>query len=147
MVVRYNDYDGERSTASFNSELKTAVNFDAQDALELALRTALEGVTLGLRVGFLSGNDYQTVSPKTESSNPLAQREGKWLCEYGNANNRHRMEIPCADLTTLDPDNRGYMLLSSGAGASFKTAFEGYVLDVDGNAVTLFSAKFIGKNI
>jgi len=147
MSVRYTDYDGEPSVATFRSELKTAANFDAQAALELALRTALEGVTRGLRVGFTSGNDYQTVAPSTRADDVFAQRENKWLVEYGNANKTHRLEVPCADLEALDPDNRGYMLLSSGDGAAFKSAFEDLVLDEDGNAVEVFTVKFVGKNI
>lgn len=146
-IVRYNDYDGERSTVNLRSVLRTAANFDAQAAAELALRDAIAAITSGLRVGFDSGNRYQTVDPKTKSADPYAQRENKWFVEYGNANNAYQMEIPCADLQFLDPDNRGFLDLGSTEGLAFKNGFEAFVVDEGGNPITVTSVKFVGRNL
>lgn len=147
MVLRYNDYGGERSTVTILSALRDETNWVAQETDALALRDAITGITHGLRVGYDVGNRYQTVDPKTKASDPLAQREGKWLVRYGNANNKYRMEIPCPDLTKLDVDNRGYLDLDGVEGSAFRTAFEAYVVDEGGNAITIDTVKFVGRNI
>lgn len=146
-IIRYNDYDGERSTVTINSALRSAANWDAQEALALALRDAIAGITRGLRVGFDTGNRYQTVNPGTKASDPLAQREGKWIVRFGNSNNKYRLEIPCPDLTKLDVDNRGYLDLDGTEGSAFRSGFEAYVVDEEGNAITIDTVKFVGRNI
>jgi hypothetical protein len=146
-VIRYNDYDAERSTVSLRSTLLTAANFDAQIAAALALRDAIAAVTLGLRVGFDVGNRYETVDPGTQASDEDAQRETKWLVRFSDVNGIYRVEIPCPNRAILDPNNRSYMLLGSGVGATFKSAFEAYVKGEGDTAVTVLDAKHVGRNI
>lgn len=148
MSLRYNDYNSERSNVSMAGTLLTAANFDAQAALALALRDAIAGVANGLLVGFDFGNRYQTVDPGTPSADVTAQRELKWLVRYQETGEAiQRMEIPCPDMTLLDPNNRGYMLISSGAGQQFVSAFEDYILGSEGGAVTVIDVKLVGRNV
>lgn len=138
------DYDGESTTFRVNSETLTALNFDAEVALNVALGVAIVGVTRGTLQKITYGNEIP--SPGV-NSDPLAQRENKWLIRYTDdvTGKAWQVELGTADLTLLDPNNRGYMLISSGAGLSFKTAFDDYVKSPDGNAVTMQSAQFVGR--
>lgn len=149
--IRYTDYDAEPSTASGACAVLTAVNFDAQAAAYLSFRDALAAITKGLRVGYSHGLDEQTLAAKTAASDPLAQREIKWLVRYTDGvvdpSKTHRMEIPGADLTFLDPNNRGYADLDDADVAAFVSAFEAFVLSPAGNAVTVDSIQFIGANL
>lgn len=145
-LVRFHDYDGEPSSVSFPAVDLTAANFDAQVAALAALRTALEGVCVDLQTGHLIGNDYTVVTGSAaRASSPLAQRENKWLVRYHDSSDSYTLSIPCADLTTLDPNNRGFMDLDGTEGAAFVSAFEAYV-NQGGGSVTVDSVQFVGRN-
>lgn len=145
-VVRFHDYDGEPSSVTFPAVDLTAANFDAQVAALASLRTALEGIAVDLQTGHFIGNDYVIVEGSAaRASSPLAQRENKWLVRYHDSSGAYRLTIPCADLTVLDPDNRGFMDLQGTEGAAFVSAFEAYV-NHGGGAVTVDSVQFVGRN-
>lgn len=145
-VVRFHDYDGEPSSVTFPAADLTAANFDAQVAALASLRTALEGVAVDLQTGHFIGNDYVIVEGSAaRADSPLAQRENKWLVRYHDSNGAYTLTIPCADLTVLDPNNRGFMQIASGAGATFVSAFEAYV-NQGGGSVTVDSVQFVGRN-
>jgi len=147
-IIRYNDYDAERSTVSLRSTLLTAANFDAQIAAALALRDAIAAITLGLRVSFDVGNRYETVAPGTQASDVDAQRETKWLVRYQDPNGIYRAEIPCPDRSFLDPNNRGYAQIGdSGPVDAFVSAFEAYVKGEGDTTVTVLDIKHVGRNI
>lgn len=151
ITIRYNDYDGERSTAQATVAALTAANLDAQEAAFLSFRDALAAITLGVRVGYSHIKDEQTVAPDTKASDPFAQREAKWLVRYtdgvASPPTNHRMEIPCPDLQYLDTNNRGFADLTDPAVASFVSAFEAFILSPAGNAVTVDSIQHIGANL
>jgi len=148
--IRYNDYGGEGSTVKLRSEELTAVNFDAEGSKFLALRDAIAGITIGLRVSFVHGNREETLPATSEAASPLAQREAKWLVRYHAATgtDNYRMEIPCADLDQLDPNNKGFAEIGDGGVVdAFVSAFESYVLSADGGAVVVDSIAHVGRNV
>lgn len=145
-VIRFHDYDGEPSSMTVPMVDLTAANFDAQVAALASLRTALEGITVDLQTGHFVGNDYVVVSGSAaRAASPLAQRENKWLVRYHDSSDSYTLTIPCADLNELDPNNRGFMDLTSVNGLAFKSAFEA-VVNKGGGAVTLDSVQFVGRN-
>jgi len=140
------DYDAESTVFRVNSTPLSAANFDAQVALNVALGAAIAGMTLGTLQRIAYGNEI--LSPGVNDE-PLAQRENKWLIRYHDTTtgDNYTVELGTADLTLLDPNNRGYAEIGdAGAVDAFVTAFEGYVLSPAGNAVAIDSIQFVGRN-
>ncbi len=143
------DYDGEPTSLSLPSAQLTAANFDAQVVLNVALGAAIMGICISPAVEKIEyGNSI--VTPVTASTNPLCQRENRWLVRYHDAvtGDKKTATIGCADLTKLDPNNRGYAEIGDGAAVdAFVTAFEAFVLTDLGNAVEIDSIQFVGANL
>lgn len=141
------DYDGETTTFRVNTADLTAANFDAQVALNVALGVGIVGITRGHLQKISYGNEI--VSPAVPDD-PLSQRENKWLIRFHDVVNnvaQSPIELGTADLTMLDPNNRGYAHIGDGGAVdAFVDAFEAYVLSKDGNAVAIDSIQFVGRN-
>jgi len=141
------DYDGESTTFRARTAALTAANYDAQLTLQSALNTAMAGITRGHVTKTAWGNE---ITAGATPDDPLSQRENKWLIRYHDAVTDDAispMELGCADLTVLDPNNRGYAEMGDGDVVdAFVTAFEAYVLSPLGNAVVVDSLQFVGRN-
>jgi len=141
------DYDGEPTTFRVRTLALTAANFDAQVALNVALGTAIVGITRGHVQKIVYSNEI--ISP-TVPDDPLSQRENKWLIRYHDAvtsEDLGPLELGTADLTVLDPNNRGYAEMGdAGPVDAFVSAFEAYVVSPDDNAVVVDSIQFVGRN-
>lgn len=136
----------EKSSWAFWTATLTAANFTAQTGLISALYTAALDITLGSQ----SGTRVLAVSTASavENTNPLAQRENKWLVRYHDANGtKFTLEIPTADLSLLDTGTEFLNLADGGPIAAFVTAFEAVVKSPDDPslAVTLDSIQFVGR--
>jgi len=141
------DYGAETTTFRVNTTPLTAANFDAQVALQVALGVAIVGITRGTLQKIVYGNEIQ--SPGV-SSDPFAQREIKWLIRYidDTTGEPFRVELGCADMDALDPNNRGFANIGDGDVVdAFVSAFEDYVLSPNGNAVSVTSIELVGRNI
>ena len=142
--------NGEPETSSWQVPITTinAGNLAAVTTATTALANAL--IALGLRKLLQTTLVANRLEAGTgPASSPLAQRENKWLLRYhGNTlNQKFQMSYPCADLTAKMA-NSEFVDLSSGAGATLKTAFEAIVVSPDNAAesVTLDSVQFVGRN-
>lgn len=138
---------GEKSTWSVWGATLTAGNIVAQSGLASALRTAALAITRGGEASsrLLASSTLSTVA----ITDPLAQRENKWLVRYhDNVDGaKFRVEIPTADLSLLDAGNEFLNLDDSGPVAAFVTAFQDYVVSPDDptHAVTVDSIQFVGR--
>lgn len=141
---------GEPETGSFEGAIAT------QTPSNVAATVTAIGNFITAMAGLCIGNVlkdeliYARAKPNTgAASDPLAQRENKWLCRYHDNTNllKFRMSIPCADLSK-HMTNSEFVDLSTGAGASFKTAFEALYVSPDdpSHAITLDSMQFVGRN-
>lgn len=145
------DYGEEISTVRARGIPLTAANFDAEvakwEALQDAITGAVNGITIGNHVALTIGHNEP--SGLGTPSSPQAQRETKWLVYYHSSSTgkKYQMEIPCANLALLDTNARDRMLVSSGNGAGFKTAFEAVVRAPDDGTSVLFDyALHVGRN-
>lgn len=148
-TISVNDYEPERSAVKITSTELTAANFDAQVAAFVSFRDALAGITEGLMVSHEIANRNEIVGPKTPASAKTAQRERKWLVRYhavtGGA--PYTMELPCADLDALDPNNRGFAEIGDGGVVdAFVSAFEAFVKTESGGNVAVDSIAHVGRN-
>lgn len=146
-IITYKDYGqpGEKSTVTFTGVDLTDTNIVAQTAAADALRQAAEDMMLG---GIQSRQFVAWVNEtKIEPGDPFAQREIKWLVTYTDnvTDEVFSIELPCADLTLLDPDNSDKALMSSVPVQAFKSAFEAFQRSPRGNAVTLKEVLFVGR--
>lgn len=141
------DYNGEKSTVRFKVPVISAANFAAQEALRAAFGTSIAGICGGVF------NKYQWMNEdflsEDKATDPLDQREIKWLVSYGDdvTGQRYTLELPCADLTKLDPNDRAHANIGDAAEVdAFVAAFEAFALSPDGNAVTVQEITFVGRN-
>jgi len=135
----------EKSSWAFWTSTLTAANFTAQTGLISALFSAALDLTLGSQAGtrILAVASVSAV----ENTNPLAQRENKWLVRYHDTGGtKFTVEIPTADLSLLDTGTE-FLDLTGTEAAAFKTAFEAVVKSPDDPTltVTLDSIQFVGR--
>lgn len=135
----------EKSTWSVWTANLTAANFTAQQGLISALYTA----TLDLTVGSQAATSELAVSTQSAvvNTNPLAQRENKWLVRYHDtAGTKFTVEIPTADLSLLDAGTE-FLDLTGTEAAAYVTAFQGVVRSPDDPALTVLvdSIQFVGR--
>lgn len=136
----------EKSSWAFWIATLTAGNFVAQTGLVSALLTAALDITLGSQSAsrVLAVSDVSAVV----NTNPLAQRENKWLVRYHDtAGTKFSLEIPTADLSLLTLGTEFLDLTLAGPIADFVTAFEAVVKSPDDPTltVTVDSIQFVGR--
>lgn len=141
------DYDGEPTTFKVKTVPLSAANFDAEVAKNVALGVAIVGITRGHLQRIVYSNE---ISSPSVPDDPLSQRENKWLIRFHDTVTEEAqspIELGTADLTVLDPNNRGYAEMGdAGAVDAFVTAFEDMVVSADGNPVEIDSIQFVGRN-
>jgi len=142
------DYDGEKGSHGFKTPELTAVNFAAQATLRSAYGIAVAGICNGV----LGQSEYGNVdfTGNDPSNTPTDQRELKWMVRFLDTVNQKKgsIELPCADVAVLNPNNRGYANIGdAGPVDAFVTAFEAYALSQDGNAVEVQSIQLVGRNV
>lgn len=147
----FRDYSDETSLAEFTLDQGTAGNFDALVTQKNAIRTALQGITLG-------NIDHETfIAQKNDVDNgpagtPTAQREMKWLLEFIDdvSGGRFQREIPTADIVTagLLVANTDIADLSAAEWVAMKAAVDNIVRsNMTGNTATLVGARLVGRNL
>lgn len=142
------DHEGEKTPATVYVGDITAVSLPAFLTEFGALRTAIEGITIGVvHKETWVGDD--TVLSNTNPANGFAQRETKWLVRYRDdvTEEVYRSEIGTADLSLL-PVGEEFLDLTAGAGLAFKTAFEQIARSPESNVntVTVVSVQHVGRN-
>lgn len=146
--VRYEDYNGETSTVRVSTEPLDNLNFDAQNAGAVTLMDAIANITKGLKTGYAISNDTKTsLGPASDQD---AQRERKWLVQYhdGVTMKRYSLEIPCADLSHLDPNDRENANIGdAGMVDAFISAFEAFAHTPDGNTPIVDEITHVGRNV
>lgn len=149
----WHDYDGEPTSMTVNTVEITAANLDAQSTLATALRSALNGITVGVvEQAVIRDNIWDTVAPTTD---PWGQRETKWvIISQDTAGNKFRSnDVPIADLTLLEGGNKyiiknGIVAVTAGAAAvtAFKDAYEAFAVSNAGLSLTIIDMYQVGRN-
>lgn len=145
--IAIRDYGGETSVFSVTGADMSAATYNDVITDIDDLEQAVEGIILGtLGRGVIEA----VVSPGSEAapSDPWAQRENKWLVYYSDnvTGKSATREIPTANLALLSPGTE-FLNIASGAGATFKTAFEAYVRSEAGNAVTVERVVYVARDL
>lgn len=144
------DYSNEKSSLQIYVGDITAVSLPGFLTDFGALRTAIEGITLG-KVQQEAWIGDRTVLDNVPPTDPNAQREVKWLVRYiGDTSGKlYSVEIATAELAG------GHLLAGSDFAdlaetdmAAFVTAFEDIARtpDDDTETVTVQSIQFVGRN-
>jgi len=145
------DRSEERSTHDVAGATLTAANYDAQEALLVTLKSALDAIIIGNVEQRVSsqGTFYAVGVP----SDPYAQRELKLLVRYQNDSTAkiYRVEVACPKLASLTYEGTSDFILLADAGimAAYVTAFEAFARAPDDvtQTVTVLSAQVIGRNL
>jgi hypothetical protein len=132
------DNTGETGPVNIHTGAVTAVSLPDLLTEIGALRTAIDGVSIGV-IADEELKVFDTRLSGARASSKLAQKGVKWLCSYmdntaffddpvnaiPNAGYQKifTFSIPCADLTLL-PDGEEYLDLTAGVGLALKTAFD-----------------------
>lgn len=156
------DHNRELSNISFYTGNITAVSLPNTLTEFGALRTAIEGITLGVVVKE-SLKVFDTKLANTPPSDENAQRERKWLVVYEDnlpyfdhpvnaiPNEGYRktftFEIPTAELVgRLLPNSDEADLTDTGV-AAFVTAFEAVARSPYGGTVNVLQMRAVGRNL
>lgn len=144
----YIDYDSETADFAIYHDVMTSANIVALQAAVVTLYQAADAICTGTPMAYRFENLYTlTGTPPTD---PWSQREIKWRVDYHDAvtGDKHRTELPCADLDNLDPDDRSHAHIGdAGAVDAFVTAFEAIVKTKVGNAVVVDEITAVGRNL
>lgn len=151
MTLEFADFNRHRSQVSFDGAIYASdgTNHSSVRGKQVALRATVEAITLGVVSSYLLGGNYE-ITGQVRSSVEESQTFIQWKCFYtdNTTGARESVKIPTADLSlatisTLNGLDFMVLDLGSGAGASFKTAFEDYVVSKAGNSVTLDSVQVV----
>jgi hypothetical protein len=156
------DHNGERSVTSFYTGNVTAISLPGLLTQFGALRTAIDGITLGT-ISQEELSVFRTKLSNTLPSSPNAQRERKWLVVYEDAteffdpplnaipNEGYRkvfnFEIATAALVNNLLPNSDEADLSATAVAAFVTAFEAIARSPYGGTVNVLKLVAVGRNL
>lgn len=136
---------GEKSNWGAWISTLTAGNFTAVTGAVSTLLTATLAITRGAQAA--SKIEASSTLSSVSVSDPLAQRENKWLVRYHDADStKFTLEIPNADLSQLTLGTE-FLDLTATDVAAFVTAFEAVVKSPDDPtlAVTVDSIQFVGR--
>jgi len=146
-----NDYSNEKSSWGFSVVTLTGANVAAQQTLLDALTAATDDIVL------TAATREETVYKRTlhagaQPTNPLAQRENKWLVRYqGDATFKtFTLEIPGADLSKLSTSPQSdFADLTDTDIAAWVTAFEAVAKSPDDptETVTVKAIQLVGRRI
>ncbi len=143
--------NGLPETASFRVPITTisAANFAAIDAAITTLVAAVDGLIIGVVNRRTTESYTSTATNPAPSTDPLAQRENKWLVRYHDSVNGQpfQVSLPTADLS-LHMANSEFVDLTVNPGLAFKTAFEAVVVAPNdaAHSVVVDSLQFVGRN-
>jgi len=157
------DYSREKSSFSIATGEVTAVSLPGLLTEVGALRTAIEGITLGV-VSDESLSVFNTNLSNTPPASALAQVESCWLVTYEDSlpffddpvnaipnegyGRLFTVTIPTAEIATsgrLAPNSDMAVLTETGM-AAFVTAFEDTARSPYGGTVNVVSIQHVGRN-
>lgn len=135
------DWDGQNRQFSFDTDIVTAANHDAQKTLHDALIAAIADVTLGALDFEEYVADREEIRPVVSAAVAAAQVNIEFVVTYVDDVNSSviHVRIPTADVTddTLFMPNSPLWQPTDAKWVEFISAFEAYVLSPDGNAVSI----------
>lgn len=144
------DYSGEASSVAIPGPALTGATYEAQAAEAIGLATTLQAITLAEVQGYTFVADTDTISGDLPTS-PYAQREIKLLFTYSDnvTGERGSFTVPAPDLANLEttPDSDMVTLQDASIMAAFVTAVQGFFVSAAGNAITIQSARIVGRNL
>jgi hypothetical protein len=147
LILGYKDYGDEASTVTVPGTV--VADLAVGNPLWVALKAAVEGVMIDPVLQREARVAYDIIPTDLGATNALAQRECKWLVRGVDSvtGTRHKLEIPQADLTKLDPANKGKLLITSGVGAALVAALEDIWMSTEtGNLITVVEVIHVGRN-
>lgn len=145
------DWEGSLGDVQINTGIVTALTLPGLLTQIGALRTAIEGLTIGVPA---SENQtvFDTLLSQDLPASEYAQRGNKWLVSYHDNTQffdapvnaipnesylrKYRVMIPTADNSLLE-DNEKRLDLTAGAGLAFVTAFEAMAKSPAGGSVVV----------
>jgi len=139
----------ETTTSEFAVTTITAGNLVAQTALHDDLIDAIDDIIIGVEAKRTLISARQVLSG-LPASDPLAQKENKWLVRYhgSTAFRKYVVSIGTADLTLLAGGSEFLDITTvASPGLAFKTAFEAVVRDPNdvAESVVVDSVQFVSR--
>lgn len=141
------DYSGEKSALAFATGDVTAGTLPGLLTATGTLRTAIEGITLGV-VESERLTVFDTQLENVPPANELAQVESAWLVQYEDTVNGKlfNLTIGTADIVGRLLPASDEADLTNTEIADFVTAFEATARSPYGNAVNVTKITFVGRN-
>lgn len=145
-VITLIDYDGEKSSFTWQGKDIDETNLVAENALIGAMTAAINAVSLGNYAARRFNIEDLTVSSAFAGS-AFAQREIKWLVTMVGVTSgkTYQRTIPMADLALLEPNTEDMVV--AGGRDVLDPAIENIFRGDGGELVTVQSVKFVGRNL
>lgn len=140
------DRDGEKSVTGVRN--KTFADLAAYESARNDFETSLSAITNGTRYKRVEARNTLLASQSPPSSNSF--REDKWLVrvEDNVTFKRSSFTIPTANASSITfVAGSDKVDLAIGAGATAKANIEAFVESPEGNAITVLSIEYVGRNI
>jgi len=146
------DYSAEKSNWGITTVDLTAANVVAQTALLATLAGAFDAIVGTTNISSETMFNKTNVGGGSPPTDPLAQRENKWLVRYvGDATFKvFTTEIPGADLSKLSTSPQtDFADLTDSDIAAFVTAFEAVARSPEDptETVTVRDIQFVGRRL
>lgn len=145
LIMRILDSDGDIQQISMpGAAVETQLDYSPTLSAANDLRDAILGIIIGANAGHAFLAEEVVLTPARPTNN-FAQANVQWIARYTDnvTGSVRTLRIGTANLAlaTLEYNGAPALDLSTGVGATLKSAFEAYVLN-DGNPVTLNAVYF-----
>lgn len=141
------DRSGEQSSSQFHIQDAGGDDYTTAIATAAIVASALEAVSLCTALNRTLSIQVATNTPDLPAS-PYAQREMALKVFYSDNVNakKYSFTVPGPDLTLLAQANTDEVdIVSNVAAAALKTALDASLASPDGNAVTVYRMRVIGR--
>ena len=141
------DTDGKHSIQRVAVPVLTAGNIVATEVATTALEAATAALSNGFPARSNLGNANVAV-PFALPTDPTCSIGTKLAVTYTDTvtGKKFTTQLACADYSLGTYDSSGNLVLTSGAGATYKSAFEAIVVSDAGNAVTILRVRKVSRH-
>ena len=159
--VSIRDYDGSIGSMAIATGAVTAVSLPGLLTQIGNMRTAIDGLTIGV-IANERQTVFDTILSQDYPASEYAQRGTKWLVKYHDNTQffdapvnaipnagylkPFDVSIPAADLSLLD-DNQTFLPLDQTQAAAFVTAFEAMARSPYGGSVVVDSIEYVPRSV
>lgn len=148
LVISFVDVSDEGSRHKVHLGPINALTIAGVETQIAAYQSAIDGIVEGGRSGDQFIVDNNRIAVDIAALPKACQRETKWLVHFHDdtSGRKFKTEIPNAKLSLLNADGKT-LNITSGAGSTWKGAYEDFAVTIDGGAAKVDFVEHVGRNL